>query len=138
VNDRSLGIRACLELACVMLAGDAEAAAWERWIERYPELLEPVTVHKASHHGSRNGDTPEALALLSPELVVISAGADNRYGHPHPEALALYEDVDARVLRTDLHGEVIVELHADGSYRTWTERVIYLDRWWPRWPWGIR
>jgi competence protein ComEC len=141
VNDRSIGVRVCLELACIMLAGDAEEAAWERWIERYPELLAPVTVHKASHHGSRNGDTPDALARLSPELVVVSAGEDNRYGHPHEETLALYEDVGARVLRTDLHGEIVVELYADGSYRAWVERapeVAYLDRWRPRWPWGIR
>jgi competence protein ComEC len=141
VNDRSLGIRACLELACVMLAGDAEAAAWERWVERYPELLEPVTVHKSSHHGSRNGDTPEAIKLLSPRLVVISAGQDNRYGHPHQEALALYEAVGARVLRTDLHGEIVVELQADGMLRTWTERPEVMrvpDSWWMRWPWGPR
>jgi competence protein ComEC len=141
LNDRSLGLRVCVAEGCVMLAGDAEEAAWERWAERYPELLEPVTVHKASHHGSRNGDTPEAIKLLSPRLVVISAGRDNRYGHPHQVTLDLYRSVGARVLRTDLHGEVIVELHADGSHRTWVEHapeVIYLDRWWPRWPWGTR
>jgi competence protein ComEC len=76
-----------------------------------------VHVHKASHRGSRNGDTPEAIRALGPEVVVIGLAAGNTYGHPHEEALALYRSVGATVYRTDRHGQVTVEAHRSGEYR---------------------
>lgn len=48
---------------------------------------------------------------------MISAGLNNSYGHPSPEALALYQSVGAQVYRTDLQGTIIVTASADGSYR---------------------
>lgn len=48
---------------------------------------------------------------------MISVGEDNTYGHPSPEALAIYEGVGARVYRTDLNGTVVVSVESDGTYR---------------------
>lgn len=84
--------------------------------------LEPVTPHKASHHGSANGDTPLAMARLRPEVVVISVGAGNSYGHPTERALRLYAAIGATLYRTDLQGAVTVRAQADGSYVVTTER----------------
>jgi competence protein ComEC len=46
-----------------------------------------VTVYKAGHHGSKTSSGEELLSYVKPEYAVISAGKDNRYGHPNPEAL---------------------------------------------------
>ncbi|MGL4609045.1 MAG: hypothetical protein ACRCYY_05080 [Trueperaceae bacterium] len=73
-------------------------------------------MYKASHHGSKNGDTQQSVSTWSPEMVVISVGADNSYGHPTSEALALYESVNAEIYRTDQDGTVSVLGEADGSY----------------------
>ena len=48
-----------------------------------------IEVLKASHHGSRTGVSDELIEELSPEYSVISAGKDNKYGHPHAETLKL-------------------------------------------------
>ena len=40
------------------------------------------------HHGSRNTSTAEFLAEVSPTITVISAGANNSYGHLSQEALS--------------------------------------------------
>ena len=45
-------------------------------------------VLKVGHHGSRNASTAKFLAEVSPAIAVISAGADNRYGHPTQEVLS--------------------------------------------------
>ena len=82
-----------------------------------PELLKPVDVYKAAHHGSANGDSPDSIETSQPKAVVISVGLDNSYGHPSPEALALYGSVGAQVYRTDLQGTIIVTASADGKYR---------------------
>ena len=46
------------------------------------------TVLKLGHHGSRTSTCPEFLAAVNPEVVVISVGVDNPYGHPSEEVMA--------------------------------------------------
>jgi len=105
------------------LAGDAEPREWAWWRTHQPEWLRRrVHVHKASHHGSSNGDTVEAITALSPEVVVAGVGVGNAYGHPDPAALRLYADAGARVFRTDFHGTIIVEASLSGAYTVRVER----------------
>lgn len=104
------------------LTGDAERTEFAYWATRHRELLGPVQVYKASHHGSQVGDTPLSMQLFHPEVVVIGVGESNPYGHPTPSALRLYAAVGARVFRTDRHGTVVVRARRDGTYRVRTER----------------
>ena len=63
--------------------GEAQMlSACGKWI---PE--QGVTLLKASHHGSREAMQPPFLNWMKPRYAVISAGKDNRYGHPHEETM---------------------------------------------------
>ena len=121
-NDNSIG--AVIEYGAfrMSLAGDAEPREWAWWRTHHPAWLKPVQVHKASHHGSGNGDTAEGIAALAPRAVVISSGSGNSYGHPDRAALELYAKAGAQVLRTDVHGSVIVEAQSTGAYTVRVER----------------
>jgi competence protein ComEC len=81
------------------------------------------TVLKVAHHGSDTSTTPEFLAVVNPELAVISVGADNDYGHPSAEVITrLIEKVGSgNIYRTDESGTI--EFTTDGE-RLWvkTER----------------
>ena len=44
-------------------------------------------VLKVGHHGSRTSSSAAFLDRVSPAVAVISAGEDNRFGHPHPETM---------------------------------------------------
>jgi len=116
-NNNSVGVVVSYGDFDAALTGDAEQPEFSYWLENVPELLRPVEVYKAAHHGSPNGDSAESMATFDPETVVISVGLDNSYGHPSPEALALYDGVGARIYRTDLNGTVVVTAEADGTYR---------------------
>ena len=116
-NDHSVGVIVSYGDFDAALTGDAEQAEFAWWLANVPELLKPVEVYKAAHHGSANGDSPDSVETFNPEAVVISAGLNNSYGHPSPEALALYQSVGAQVYRTDLQGTIVVTASADGSYQ---------------------
>jgi competence protein ComEC len=103
------------------LAGDANHREWEWWLKSHPSLVREVQVHKASHHGSRNGDSGAAISRLKPKTVVVSVGAKNGYGHPHAEAMLLY--ANATVYRTDLHGTIVVEADRSGACTVHTRQA---------------
>ena len=45
------------------------------------------TVLKVGHHGSSTSTCPEFTAAVSPQVAVISVGADNPFGHPSDEVM---------------------------------------------------
>ena len=64
----------------------------------------------AGHHGSKSSSCEEFLRATAPELALISAGANNPYGHPAPETLDRLEALGSQVRRTDQEGSVTVSL----------------------------
>jgi competence protein ComEC len=49
------------------------------------------TVLKVAHHGSKTSATPQFLAVVDPQIAVISVGANNTFGHPSPEVVERLE-----------------------------------------------
>ena len=123
-NDNSVGVVLEYGAFRAALTGDAERAEMNWWVEHVPDLLAPVDVYKAAHHGSENGDSPLSMSTFKPKAVVIGAGPDNAYGHPTERALRLYQAIGAQVYRTDLQGTVVVHASQDGSYTVTTERQV--------------
>ncbi len=68
-----------------------------------------ITVLKAGHHGSKFSSSDIFLKYLKPTYTIISAGKDNRYGHPNPEALARIEKESKSILSTIDHGTITFE-----------------------------
>jgi len=119
LNDQSVGIVVEYGEFRALLTGDAETTELEHFLRLG---LPDVTVLKASHHGARDGVSPEWLATTRPEIVVVSCGRENAYGHPDAEALELYQAAAQAVYRTDLHSDVTIRGARDGSFRIETGR----------------
>ena len=115
-NNNSVVLRLEYGDISFLLTGDIEAFA-ESYLVRQGATLSS-SVMTAPHHGSRSSSTPEFIAAVDPQLVLISAGLDNQYGHPHAETLAtLAQHVPAeRILITSEVGAIQVE--TDGT-RLW-------------------
>ena len=58
------------------------------------------------------------MRAVNPELVVISVGADNRFGHPSPQVLERLEDLieEGCILRTDERGAIEVVTDGEGVW----------------------
>jgi len=63
-------------------------------------------VLKVSHHGSKNSTTENFLEKVKAEKAIISAGKNNRYGHPAEEVLERLNNFNIEVLRTDEWGDI--------------------------------
>ena len=72
----------------------------------------PQRVLKVPHHGSRTSSSAAFVAGLDPLLAVVSAGRDNRFGHPHPAVLGRYRAAGAVLLETGKVGAI--EVCSDG------------------------
>lgn len=68
-----------------------------------------TTVLKAAHHGSSYSTSEDFLERVRPDYVIISAGKDNSYGHPHAETLSRISDAGAQALSTTEYGTIIAE-----------------------------
>ncbi len=70
-------------------------------------------VLKVSHHGSKNSSSESFLGFASPSFAVISAGKDNKFGHPDKEVLDLLSRFEAEVFKTMDAG--MVGFESDGE-----------------------
>ncbi len=69
--------------------------------------LPDIEILVAGHHGSATSTSWELLRATTPEIVLISVGEGNRYGHPKEETLERLNLFDCLVYRTDLEGTLI-------------------------------
>lgn len=72
-----------------LVTGDTENDRWDSITRIFGRSI-AADVLDAPHHGSKNGISFDAISLISPHTVLISAGVNNQYGHPDSEATALF------------------------------------------------
>ena len=70
-------------------------------------------VIKVGHHGSDSSSGIEFVKKVSPEYAIIMVGEGNSYNHPYQSIIDRYENVGAKVLRTDLDGNIVCD--SDGK-----------------------
>lgn len=103
-NNTSIIARLIWGETSFLFTGDAYKSVENKLAER--EVYLDSDVLKIGHHGSKTSTSEEFIKKVSPELAVIQCGRDNSYGHPHQETLAVLEEFDIKILRTDQDGNV--------------------------------
>ena len=95
----------------MLLTGDVEGAGEKQLVKS--GRLGKCRILKAAHHGSKNSGTEEFLDAVEPQIVLISAGRGNRYGHPHEETLERLKSRNCQVYSTQQCGAVTIQ--SDGK-----------------------
>ena len=134
-NDASLVLRLSQGDFQMLLTGDLEKSGEDWLVEQARpavEQLQPAaqgqalpcatstqsaaqnslrcTILDAGHHGASNATGEALLDLAQPELVLISCGKNNRYGHPAPETLKRLEERGIRWYSTAEVGAIQVHV----------------------------
>lgn len=100
-----------------LFTGDLEGSGEEAVRQQLQSLMPEesgITVLKVAHHGSRNSTKEAFLETASPKLAIISAGKNNRYGHPHEELLDRLERTGCHIYQTKVGGAVTIRVTQSG------------------------
>ena len=99
------------------LGGDAEQEVADYLNAKNLCGIESYTVLKVGHHGSKSSTSAELLNQVRPRYALISAGRNNRYGHPHKETLQSLDLYGAKIKSTQKEGAIRME--TDGQTLFW-------------------
>jgi competence protein ComEC len=91
--------------ARVLLTGDAEVEEQAAVLAAYGPAALRADVLKVPHHGSAYQD-PAFLAAVAPRIAFVSVAAVNVYGLPSHVTLDRLTTAGARVMRTDVDGDL--------------------------------
>ncbi len=103
-NENSLCILFGSEKCAILVTGD-RGMTGELFLLEYP--LADVDFLIAGHHGSKYSTSQALLERVRPEVVAISVGKNNSYGHPAQETLDRLKGFGCRIFRTDQDGTII-------------------------------
>ncbi|MBE6657285.1 MAG: MBL fold metallo-hydrolase [Ruminococcaceae bacterium] len=112
LNDASILLRFCYGETSFLFTGDAETAAETAAILQNTVGLN-ADVLKVGHHGSSTSSSELFLAAVTPDVAIISCGAQNEYGHPHAETLQRLAIHTEHIFRTDQLSSIRV--YSDGN-----------------------
>ena len=85
-NDNSLVIWVSYQSYNFLITGDISRSVEKRIIHQIPKGIKWDLV-TSPHHGSKTSNSKVFYEYLKPKRVLISAGKNNRYGHPSPSTL---------------------------------------------------
>lgn len=139
IHEQCAVLRFGIDDTWLLITGDADRDAWEKHITNYHgkkgENRIASAVMTAPHHGSRTffrykeEDDPyeDAIELIAPEYVIISAPTqeESPHGHPHTDAVELYaEHVKAKnILHTGEQRYCFVcDIYGDDEYAIWPDK----------------
>lgn len=107
-NEHSLVLKLVYYNTSVLLMGDASKTKEFELAEVFKEGLKS-DILKVGHHGSQTSTSLNFLEYVRPAYGIISAGCDNRYGHPHADVLSNLFQFGVRILDTCLYGDIVFE-----------------------------
>lgn len=100
--------------ACGIFTGDLPMESENEIMETefFSDLIRDrnLTFIKIGHHGSATSSAEDWLDALNPETALISAGQNNRYGHPSKETIERLDDRNIPWHLTSQEGMIRVEL----------------------------
>ncbi|WP_130818859.1 DNA internalization-related competence protein ComEC/Rec2 [Anaerococcus vaginimassiliensis] len=114
-NANSLGLLINIKGIRILSLGDLPSE-YEREIDKKSDIL------KLSHHGSKTSSDRGFIEKIDPQIVLISAGRNNKYGHPNEEVLKnvsdrlIYNTQDDGLVEIDFTKNFKINTYLKGGY----------------------
>ena len=102
----------------LLLTGDIEADVESLLLQQGLSAQDLISV---PHHGSGSSSSAAFVEALRPQLAVVSAGYQNRWGHPLDEVVQRYRHSGTRLWSTAEQGAIRVELGDELKAFSWRQ-----------------
>ena len=110
INNNSLVCKLKYKTFSILFTGDIEEIAEKAILEKYKNINElKSTILKVPHHGSKTSSTADFLNKIKPQIALIGVGQNNKFGHPSEVTIQKLEQINAKILRTDSMGEILIK-----------------------------
>lgn len=113
-NDNSCVLLVELGRFKLLLSGDIEKLGEFALVS---QGLPPATVLLVPHHGSRSSSSDAFLAAVRPKVALVSAGFNNRFGHPHADIVRRYQHHGIALISTASSGAITIRVDNEGVIR---------------------
>lgn len=105
-NEDSLVILFQINSYSLLFMGDSGISTEKELLQEYN--FSSLDILKVGHHGSRYSSSIEFISKINPSICLISAGENNRYGHPHEETMLNLQSCDTYL--TSIDGAIKIRL----------------------------
>ncbi len=106
----------------LLFTGDLEEKVEKANLSKFKD----IDILKVGHHGSRSSSSKEFLDIVKPEVSIISAGANNKDGHPHAETISNLEASGSKIYGTWKSGNIIVTTNGK-EYSINTDKLVTIE-----------
>ena len=117
INNNAIVMKLRYNKFSMLFTGDIEEIAEKEIVSIYEntDILRSAIL-KIAHHGSKTSTTEEFLKLVDSRIALIGVGKNNLFGHPSDEIIKRLEEINVKVYRTDLNGEIEIIVNNKGNY----------------------
>lgn len=121
INDNSIVMKLEYFKFSCLFTGDISKHIERKLVEEYGKVLKS-NILKVAHHGSKTSSDESFIQVVSPQIVLIGVGKNNKFGHPNTDVLDRLNDIRAKIYRTDENGEIILKIN---NKRTYKSKYLY-------------
>ena len=114
-NDDSIAVYVNFKRVKLMMTGDLSKKGEKEILKHYN--LPPVDILKLGHHGSKTSTDADFVSHLQPKFGIVSAGVNNRYGHPNKETLMTAKKYHMVIYNTAKQGMIKIKWGIFNCYR---------------------
>jgi len=111
-NDSSIVGQLIYGDSSFLLTGDSPASVEKILVDKLGSSLKS-DVLKAGHHGSKTSSSELFVGTVLPTYTIISAGLNNKYGHPNQETLEILTKFGGKIIKTMGQGRIVFK--TDGN-----------------------
>ncbi len=125
-NNGSCVLRVQSGAGVALLPADIEGAGEAALIQRWGEATLKADVLIAPHHGSKTSSSPDFVAAVNPEWLLVPAGYANAFRHPRAVVLERYQRLGTEIAMTGHEGALSLSY---SSSKGWSGVQRYRARW---------
>lgn len=120
LNNNSIVAKLKYNRFSVLFTGDIEKSE-EDILNKYKSNELKSDAIKVAHHGSRTSSSEEFIKAVKPKIALIGVGMNNKFGHPNQDVIERLENINCKIYRTDVMGEITMEVDKLGKIKIETK-----------------